>query len=870
MLSPELATSALAAARDRGEQPVVTLASAARAEPNLLPVQPPIGVVPIGQPPVVIHPVAPQPVVTPPPIVVAPPVINRPPVNLPPVIGTILDPPTGPPVVVQLPGTDQRLVKMRQAYITGVDRFVQPGLATTLPAAAGLDLDGARTALLAGLHPATTVATLAAARVPVIAGMMRPDPVAPIMAGPVFTDAAYTPFVRRQPRRVRSRPRCNPTRLRHARADQPDLHRRLPWRGSTARSGTSCSGAATRPTSAGPTGTASGARHPDIGPLHLFHGTLPDNVTSGTQPLLVLILRGRLLKRYPDSDIYAVIASTDPTGPEPIDTSQIVRPIFRDFVDPDITLVGFPLTYDEVVGATGGPGYWFVIAEHPGQPRFGLTDPDPTITHPPLPTWDELTWPDLGSTAATATYLPTTAPSMAPAGTTRHWSGSAADMAAITYQPAVRVAIRARDLLPSTAHEPGQAAQCGQEGAAQSLATRRWSATSAAADPDLGPTRSGRGRRHGSGPGKAMATWTAAQDRIRKAIQPIDPADLFAGLDAQVPLALLPVRLETRFADPGTDVLHVRIFPDDAHIDGHDSEITDTEATLGACDVGRPRRSARDGRGCACRPAAARHLGRAARRAGASSSRLLGGPRAAWVAHATRPATDGTPHPHREAAGLLRPPVARALPDRWVVRAYVGGAVVGEAWTSRSGSTCMSHPIRPPCRTARRARRHRRSTRRCTGWSTTRPPSRSAWRSTSRSPGTQAVDRVVAVGVRASATAADSGTELANLLTAHRYTDGFGVLPVGSPTSNSPDARSAADRHADPIALWQQEFGPPAAAGTAAAQLASPHSGCGPGIVDGSESSASTGDASARAMQTATWAATWGYYLGQLARSRRP
>jgi hypothetical protein len=36
---------------------------------------------------------------------------------------------------------------------------------------------------------------------------------------------------------------------------------------------------------------------------------------------------------------------------------------------------------------------------------------------------------------------------MAPAGTTRTWAASAADMAAITYQPAVRVAIRARDLL---------------------------------------------------------------------------------------------------------------------------------------------------------------------------------------------------------------------------------------------------------------------------------------------------------------------------------------------------------------------------------------------------------------------------------------
>jgi hypothetical protein len=39
---------------------------------------------------------------------------------------------------------------------------------------------------------------------------------------------------------------------------------------------------------------------------------------------------------------------------------------------------------------------------------------------------------------------------MAPAGATRTWGATAADMAAITYQPAVRVAIRARDLLKGT------------------------------------------------------------------------------------------------------------------------------------------------------------------------------------------------------------------------------------------------------------------------------------------------------------------------------------------------------------------------------------------------------------------------------------
>ncbi len=145
-----------------------------------------------------------------------------------------------------------------------------------------------------------------------------------------------------------------------------------------------------------------------------------------------------------------MLASGSAEMPELEDGAAITRPLFRDFVAPDITLVGFPLTYEMVVGTGGGQGYWFVIAEHPGRPRFGLTDPDPAVTHPPLPAWDELSWADLGPAAAAATHVPAVVPPMAPAGTTRRWGASGADMAAITYQPAVRVAIRASDLLRSS------------------------------------------------------------------------------------------------------------------------------------------------------------------------------------------------------------------------------------------------------------------------------------------------------------------------------------------------------------------------------------------------------------------------------------
>lgn len=384
------------------------------------------------------------------PVTIKPPV--KPPVKLPtgPVAGgagralpaRLPVPPT--PVVVELTPADPRLATIRDAFAAAVTRFVRAGASTQLPEPAGLDLGAARTALLANLHPRRTVAALATARVPQVTG--RPDPVAPVMAGPVFGDAAFLPLVQAShdalvpgldsiPADSVTVVETNPTFIAAYLAGlNSALGHELMWRGfPTDERGTywhSFWGAG-----------------PEIGPLHLFSGPLPANVNAGAQPLLVLVLRGKLLRRYPDCDIYAVLAGTGADVPELDDGTKIVRPLFRDFIDPDITFAGFPLTYDDVTATGPGKGYWFVIAEHPGQPRFGLTDPDPAVTHPPLPSWSELSWADLGPATASVTYVPSAPPPLVPPGTTRTWGASAADMAAITYRPAVRVALRASDLL---------------------------------------------------------------------------------------------------------------------------------------------------------------------------------------------------------------------------------------------------------------------------------------------------------------------------------------------------------------------------------------------------------------------------------------
>ena len=54
------------------------------------------------------------------------------------------------------------------------------------------------------------------------------------------------------------------------------------------------------------------------------------------------------------------------------------------------------------------------------------------------------------------------------------------------------------------------------------------------------------------------------------------PETAVESLDGSVPVALLPVRIETRFADANT-TLHIRIFPDQVHLDAHEPAFTDDE-----------------------------------------------------------------------------------------------------------------------------------------------------------------------------------------------------------------------------------------------------------------------------------------------------
>jgi len=128
-----------------------------------------------------------------------------------------------------------------------------------------------------------------------------------------------------------------------------------------------------------------------------------------------------------------------------------------------------------------------------------------------------------------------------------------------------------------------------------------------------------------------------------------------------VPLALLPVRLETRYVGPpdAPTELRVRVYPDQIHVDAHQPALTDGEVEI-AKTYWRHRWG--DGPDAAERQAAA----------WTELTRGVRPPRAAHLVRAMTPTNvppaDPTfPDVPRRDASIDSPMVLRALPERWVV-----------------------------------------------------------------------------------------------------------------------------------------------------------------------------------------------------------
>jgi len=170
-----------------------------------------------------------------------------------------------------------------------------------------------------------------------------------------------------------------------------------------------------------------------------------------------LLIRGDLLKRYPHTVIFAQKAIAGTNSDEPVIdldltaeefATQLKFPLYGAELPPDIKLFGFDLTIKQTRGTEATPGFddqlgwFFVIQEVPGEPRFGMDisfDPGSDGL-----SWDDLAWDRLpGDTRFIKAVVP---PSMSlPDG--NRWGSDSANMAYILFQKPSMVAVHAKEML---------------------------------------------------------------------------------------------------------------------------------------------------------------------------------------------------------------------------------------------------------------------------------------------------------------------------------------------------------------------------------------------------------------------------------------
>jgi len=260
----------------------------------------------------------------------------------------------------------------------------------------------------------------------------------------------------------------------------------------------------------------------DIPPIHtwLKRSDLGDHdhreVPGENEEEVVLVIRGELLKKYPNAIIYAhravwrddtedghpildinsgqTIDLTKERDLRPLSETEeanpprtiLKTPLYEAKVDPDIYFFGFDLTVCEAKGGTGtedepvdekctaegiqwhDPGWFFVIKERSGEPRFGLDIGSPDDNVADVKVWNDLSWKHVTPAVSDGGFLQINndtdeillKPLNLPAENEKEdqkledenisWNKemSSADLAYILYQVPVLVAVHASEMLP--------------------------------------------------------------------------------------------------------------------------------------------------------------------------------------------------------------------------------------------------------------------------------------------------------------------------------------------------------------------------------------------------------------------------------------
>jgi hypothetical protein len=208
---------------------------------------------------------------------------------------------------------------------------------------------------------------------------------------------------------------------------------------------------------------------------------------SSGKTQLVLVIRGELLKKYPTAVVYAQKADWgEKNGVKDVNEERVLveltaaeqsnppgsklkSPLFEAKIEPDIYFFGFDLDDEEARGTLNptnvhdAPGWFFVLKERPGEPRFGLDVEEAKVgAQKRLINYNNLAWPDVGTADGNCIelnktiildpydYLIDQENVAIPDDVQARWSPdtNSAELAYILYQVPVMVAVHASRMLP--------------------------------------------------------------------------------------------------------------------------------------------------------------------------------------------------------------------------------------------------------------------------------------------------------------------------------------------------------------------------------------------------------------------------------------
>ena len=349
------------------------------------------------------------------------------------------------------------------------------------------------------------------------------------------------------------------------------------------------------------------------------------------------------------------------------------------------------------------------------------------------------------------------------------------------------------------------------------------------------------------------------------------------------PLALLPVRLETRFfAQPdGSSDLRVRIYPDTIHLDSHEPELTRTEHEWGMHTWESIWRAGND---VEAQKTAWRQL-----------ADRFGDERGAWILHAleptnkaqrpTSPVAASAPLSHPpafpqvavvnddEQASWRRAPVARLMPDRWFAIVHSAGhpVIAARGRDIEKPVAVGPNPQAPPSAVAADALAVDKGMQWMVDFDVAEAKGMALRIPIPAATLAAGLDSLFVLGATSSSAPANVADELADLLDAHHYTDGLEFLHLGTPTNNTADRRAgyqsgardhdasfAVEVASDPATL-------PADANAIklGAALGLPRERVTPALGYVAHAS-ERHDVVQRCMNAALWPASWGYYLSNM------